>query len=537
MSATPLQRALLVGRREFLENVRTRGFWLSLATVPVVLLLSLSLPLIGELSKPVLRFAVTDDSGWVLAAIVERADRRDLERLLTTVNAAAPDAPTPLTVLLAHSRELDTAARASLVDRLLSSPTEDAEAEFIAWWRGLDPAAIGRLAPGAWRARFQLVHPVDRWTSPAEAGANLAAGRLFAWLQIPEDPIGRPGTAAGTVRYTADNLTNTDLRVWFRGQLDAVIEAQRRREAGLDGAVYDWVASAPDFDVRTFGSGDDPGERSASTGDVLNQWGPVAFVYILWVSILVVTQMLMTSTVEEKSNKLVEVLLATLSPVELMTGKILGIAATGLAIVGAWGATFVLAAVALPALLGASATLDLTGLATNPVYLGSFLVYFLLGYLLYAALLAALGSVCNTLKEAQTLAIPVQGILFVPLLAMIPIGRDPSGTLATVLTWIPPFTPFVMMNRAAQPPEPWVYAGTTVMLLLSIALVTWMGAKVFRVGILMTGQPPSLRELARWVRAPVGGHTGSGDEGKRPERPETGAVDATQASPDRSRPG
>ncbi|MFO7765948.1 MAG: cobalamin-dependent protein, partial [Pelovirga sp.] len=135
---------------------------------------------------------------------------------------------------------------------------------------------------------------------------------------------------------------------------------------------------------------------------------------------------------------------------------------------------------------GAPTALDLTGLATNPVYLGSFLVYFLLGYLLYAALLAALGSVCNTLKEAQTLAIPVQGVLFVPLLAMIPIGRDPSGTLAQVLTWIPPFTPFVMMNRAAQPPETWVYVATTVLLLVSIAGMTWLGAKVFRIGILMT---------------------------------------------------
>lgn len=512
MSASPLQRALLVGRREFLENVRTRGFWLSLATVPVVLMLSLSLPLIGDLSKPVLSFAVTDDSGWVLAAVVDRADRRDLERLLTTVDAGAADAPQPLSALLEHSRELDPGARATLVERMLSAPAEGAEADFIAWWRGLDPEAMARLAPDAWRARFRLVHPVDRWTSPAEAGANLAAGRLFAWLQIPEDPVGRPGAASSSIRYTAGNLTNIDLRVWFRNQLDAVIEDQRRREAGLDPAVHAWVTSTPDLDVRIFGTGAgtgaEAGERSASTSDVLNQWGPVAFVYILWVSILVVTQMLMTSTVEEKSNKLVEVLLATLSPMELMTGKILGIAATGLAIVTTWGATFVLAAVVLPALLGAPGSLDLTGLATNPVYLGSFFVYFLLGYLLYAALLAALGSVCNTLKEAQTLAIPVQGILFVPLLAMIPIGRDPSGTLATVLTWIPPFTPFVMMNRAAQPPDAWVYLGTTVMLLISIAAVTWMGAKVFRVGILMTGQPPSLRELARWVRAPVGARGG-----------------------------
>jgi ABC-2 type transport system permease protein len=505
MNARPFHRALLVASREFMENVRTRGFWFSLATVPVVLLLSLAIPLLSEATRPVLDFAVTDDSGWALERVVDSADREDLRRLLGTVNAGAPDAPEPLRELLEHARTLDDAKRAALPRRLVTAPADGAEAEFIDWWRGLSPKRMAALDPDAWRARFHLVHPPERWVPPAEANANLALERLFAWLHIPEDPVGRPDEPPGPLRYTAANLTNDDLRAWFRTRLGAALEEQRRMEAGLDPAVHAWITRPPSIDVRVpGGSGaDGAGDRSASTGDVLAQWGPVAFVYILWISVLVVTQMLMTSTVEEKSNKLVEVLLATVSPIELMTGKILGIAATGMAIVGTWVATFVLAAVALPALLGAPTALDLGGLATNPVYLGSFLVYFLLGYLLYAALLAALGSVCNTLKEAQTLAIPVQGILFVPLLAMIPIGRDPNGALAQVLTWIPPFTPFVMMNRAAQPPETWVYVATTLLLLVSIAGMTWIGAKVFRIGILMTGQPPGLRELARWVLAPV----------------------------------
>ncbi|HSG90768.1 MAG TPA: ABC transporter permease [Pseudomonadales bacterium] len=499
-----IRRALLVARREFLENVRTRGFWLSMATVPVVLLISLAVPIASELARPVLTFAVTDESGWVLERIVDRADKADLRHLLTTVDASAADAPAPLSALLAHSRDLDEGDRAGLVERLVEAPREGAEAEFIDWWRRLQPPAMARLDPQAWRARFYLVHPPQRWTPAGEALANLAADRVFAWIRIPEDPVGRPGEPTEAVRYTATNLTNLDLRRWFTDALAWEVERQRRREGGVDGRVYDWVAARPEVDMRTLDArGGAEGERSASARDVLNQWGPVAFVYILWISILMVTQMLMTSTVEEKSNKLVEVLLASLSPIELMTGKIAGIAATGLSIVLVWIATFVGAAVLLPALLGAPASLDLSGLATNPVYLGSFVLYFLLGYLLYAALLAALGSVCNTLKEAQTLAIPVQGILFVPLVVMIPIGRDPSGTLASVLTWIPPFTPFVMMNRAAQPPDAWVYVGTTLLLMASIVAVTWMGAKVFRVGILMSGQPPGLRELLRWVRAPV----------------------------------
>ena len=82
----------------------------------------------------------------------------------------------------------------------------------------------------------------------------------------------------------------------------------------------------------------------------------------------------------------------------------------------------------------------------------SFIVYFVLGYLFYAALLCGIGSLANNLKEAQTLMMPIQLLLIVPLVVMMPIGRDPNGLLAQVLSWLPPFTPFVMMNRAAFPP-------------------------------------------------------------------------------------
>ncbi|MEE4360281.1 MAG: ABC transporter permease, partial [Pseudomonadales bacterium] len=432
-------------------------------------------------------------------------------------------------------RARSASARRSWLDQLLETPVPGAatpgsdpdgtdtgnagDAAFLTWWRSRTPAEMARLDDDSWRARFRLVHRPDRWTPPAEARANLLADRIFAWIEIPEDPVGAPGREAEPLRYTGANLTNQDLRDWFEDSAARVLERQRRDEAGLSARVYQWVRETPVMDVRTLGGTDASTDRSASVNDVLAQWGPVAFVYILWVSILVVTQMLMTSTVEEKSNKLVEVLLSTLSPLELMTGKMLGIGATGLTIVGTWLGTFALATLGLPALLGAPASLDL-GALIAPAYLGAFVVYFLLGYFFYAALLCGLGALCNSLKEAQTLIIPIQGLLIVPLMTMIPIARDPSGTLATLLSWVPPFTPFVMMNRAAQPPSAWVYGGTTLLMILSIAAALWAGAKIFRIGILMTGQPPRLREVLRWIAAPVGGPRHS---------PATAAVPASSA--------
>jgi ABC-2 type transport system permease protein len=182
-----------------------------------------------------------------------------------------------------------------------------------------------------------------------------------------------------------------------------------------------------------------------------------------------------------------------------MVGKILGIAATGLTVVLSWFVFFIIGAEVVPHFLDGFPELNVLALVDDPVYLASFVAYFLLGYLFYASLLVGVGSVCNTIKEAQNLMTPVIVFLVVPLLAMVPIAKDPNGTLARVLSFVPPFTPFVMMNRAAAPPERWEYVATTALLVASIAAAMWAAAKVFRIGILMTGKPPTPGEILGWV--------------------------------------
>ena len=127
------------------------------------------------------------------------------------------------------------------------------------------------------------------------------------------------------------------------------------------------------------------------------------------------------------------------------------------------------------------------------------MLYFLGGYLLYAAVLVAIGSVCNTLKEARNLMQPVMMILMVPLIAMVFITQEPNGTVAKVLSYVPIYTPFTMMNRAAGPPETWEYIVTSALLLVTIWFTFKAAGKVFRVGVLMTGNPPKLKEILGWL--------------------------------------
>ena len=128
-----------------------------------------------------------------------------------------------------------------------------------------------------------------------------------------------------------------------------------------------------------------------------------------------------------------------------------------------------------------------------------FSIYFLLGYLMYAAFILSVGSVCNTIKEAQSYMGVLTMIMMVPLLTMTFIPKDPNGALARILSWIPFYTPFTMMNRATADPPLVDLIGTFLLLLTTTVLALWMSGKIFRLGILRTGQPPKIIEMLRWA--------------------------------------
>jgi len=292
------------------------------------------------------------------------------------------------------------------------------------------------------------------------------------------------------------------LRNWFAHYANLIIQEKRFKNNDIDFDLAQSIIKPIVFNEKQISRSGK--EEKVKTQDMVRQWVPIAFVYLLWIAVFTVAQMLLTNTVEEKSNRIIEVLLSSVSPLELMSGKVLGIAATGLTIVLSWVITIFAALKIVPSMLVANLTMNLAVVVGDPFFLASFVVYFLLGYLLYAAILVAMGSICNSLKEAQNLMGPVMLLLMIPLLSMVPIGKDPNGTLAQIMSFFPPFTPFVMMNRAAGPPELWEYIATTALLVIAIAVAFWMAAKVFRVGILMTGKPPKLREIIRWIKTPVG---------------------------------
>jgi ABC-2 type transport system permease protein len=471
-----VRQVALVAAREYLENVRTRGFWLSVLVLPVILVAASTIPLWLTRAEGPAAFAVVDASGWTAAAVRERIRMDDVAAVVAALRTAEPGT-----------------LPAALEDVRATLDTRDPAPALAAFWQQ-DPDAVVTIAPNVSFARFREIDAagLDR----AELNRRLDADTLAGYFVLPEDPVADDAGAT----FVSRKLTNPELRLWYERYATDVVRDRRIREENIDAATARWMQAPVRFaPIHRTEAG---AEAVARTEDMLAQWAPVAFVYVLWISIFAVTQMLLTNTVEEKSNRLVEVLLSSLSADDLMAGKIVGIAATGLTIVATWVAILLALVYGLPRWLDSPVPFDLAALVDDPLYLGSFVVYFILGYLFYAAVLCAIGSVANNLKEAQNLMMPVQICLVVPLLVMIPIGRDPDGWLAAVLSWFPPFTPFVMMNRAAFPPGWLTYVGTTLLMLVSIRIALSLAARVFAHGILRTGKAPRLAELLHLVRRP-----------------------------------
>jgi len=210
-------------------------------------------------------------------------------------------------------------------------------------------------------------------------------------------------------------------------------------------------------------------------------------------------QYLLSNTIEEKPNRIIEVLLASVTPDELMMGKLMGIGLSSLTTITMW----ILSLVLFLVFYQTPETEAIAGILE--VILGSklipwFVFYSLAGYALYSGIFLAIGSLCNTLKEAQVLMMPVILLLIVPVSIIPFVVLDPNNTVFRAMSWFPLFTPYLMMNRTMADPPMVDLIGTTFLLVVSIIFVLWLSGRVFRQGVLRNGQPPRLMELLQLMR-------------------------------------
>jgi ABC-2 type transport system permease protein len=344
----------------------------------------------------------------------------------------------------------------------------------------------------------EIAFDVETQAPAADADAQRAAldrqvlsGGIDAWLWITHD-----GLNDGKVEYHSENISNFATQSVLKDALTDVVRRNKLIAAGVNPDQIEQLDQS--VGLNTLRVTEKGGREEGSTTGL-------AFAYILffllYIVLLIYGQQVMQGVLEEKTSRVVEVVVSSASPFELMLGKLVGVSATGFTQLAVWLGT--VAVVTLPAVAASIAWLPAGfHMPVLPVSLViHFFVLFLLGFFLFASFYAAIGASFNTAQEAQQLSTFAVVFLIVPFIFLMPVINDPDSTLSVVLSMIPVFTPLVMMLRLAVKTPPWWQIAVAYSLTAGFTLfMIWTAARIYRVGILMYGKKPTVQEILRWTR-------------------------------------
>jgi ABC-2 type transport system permease protein len=522
-----MKYALLIALREFSENAKTKGFWLGLLMFPALIGMSIAGSAFLARSAPIRHFILVDQSGNLSDAAERAVERAYQASILDALNEyvrqnAAPTdqnrpslSAIPADVLATEQRQnvasfVAAGGAAAFLEDVRASLRDDAP-DFVAprprFMRIDPPSEIDASSDLDQIARQLRPYLVGERTLRVD-GRDV---RPFAAILIAPDALdsvvgtSAPGGSSlathDPIQYWSSNLTDDDLPALLGRALNDEVRRREYIDLGITAETIQRVDRIG-LRMRSYDPSKQEGEQTVSIADRIVQNAPIAFVYLLWVSIFVVMQMLLNNTIEEKSNRIVEVLLSSVTPSELMMGKLIGIAIIGFTMIGAWLAAG-FTAIQLYNGAGAQVVDQALEALSGSGLVVAFLIYFLFGYLMYAGIFLSIGSLCRSLKDAQNLQGPMMIVMMVPLLTMVFINQDPHGSLAVIFTWIPIYTPFTMMNRAAANPPLADLVGSTLLMIVTTVAVLWLSGRIFRIGILRVGQRARLRDVVRWVRGSV----------------------------------
>ncbi|HJQ20762.1 MAG TPA: ABC transporter permease [Gemmatimonadaceae bacterium] len=307
-------------------------------------------------------------------------------------------------------------------------------------------------------------------------------------------------TAGNSMRYAGRNATSLiDVEVIERTVQQAVL-AQRLEAEGINGARVSMLTSIK-IDAKTQKITDRGKENASGLASFFFGYGVALVLYMM---IAIYGQQIMRGVLEEKTNRVAEVVVSSVKPDSLLAGKILGAGSVALTQVIAWITMSMLMYQVRAPLLKAFGVAGAGALKipSVPALVGVALVlFFVLGFILYAALFCAVGAMVSNQEDVQQAATPVMMLLIASIIFMQPVLLNPSSTLATVVSWLPFTAPIMMPLRMSLIAIPWYeIVGSLVSVALGCWVATWLSARIYRVGLLMYGKKPDMKELARWIR-------------------------------------
>ena len=331
-----------------------------------------------------------------------------------------------------------------------------------------------------------IIRPLAVGPEESTDSATVEGDRLSASGEIDGYCIlGATPEADTSVEYRSKSVGDFQILEHLRQGLRSVLSDRKGVILGLDTAVIRALnVSVQMKQVKLTRSGE-----KEDSGFLQVFFSAYVFLFMLFLLIVTSGQLLVRSILEEKSNRIVEVLVSSCSATELMAGKVLGLSALGFTQIGFWS------------LIGAAATLAFGVTLVTPAVAALLVIYFVLGYLFYAAVFIGAGSPLTTEQEAQQVTSYLVMLLVLPIALAFPAMQNPDATWLKVLSFIPFLTPTMMALRIPiQMPSPWEILATILLMVASICLAMIAAGRIFRIAILSTGKSPKLAEIVRWAK-------------------------------------
>jgi ABC-2 type transport system permease protein len=316
---------------------------------------------------------------------------------------------------------------------------------------------------------------------------------LFGFVEIPAAVVDPNVEKAPAMQYYTETPSYDRLPDWLEQTLNEEITRRRFNTAGVDQALVKKLSARAD--VQTMGlvgrKADGTVAQAKKTDPIATFVAPFAVLFIMFLSVMSSAPQLLNAVIEEKMSRISEVLVASVSPFELLLGKLFGVTAVAvlLALVYFLGAGYYVVYSGRPELL-------------QPALMGWFVLFLICCVLMFGSMFLAIGSACSDLKDAQSMMQPVMMLLMVGYLGSFAVLRAPGSNLALGLSFFPTTAPFIMMLRMAMQPTPplWQPAVSLAIALLTTVAFVWAAGRIFRVGVLMQGKGATLGEMLKWIK-------------------------------------
>ena len=436
-----MRKLWAVIRREFSTRVQTRAF------------------VIGTILGPVLM-------GFMMVLPVLLASRQTEAKRLVVIDAANGKLGLELERALAETRR---------------SGSGDAKARYSVRRvpaQGRLPAVRDSLIPLTGLAK-DSVHQID--------------GLLIATEESIE---------SGNVEYLGDNVGSFGDMAILERVIESVVKTERLERRGVDPVLVREASGRVRLETAKITEGrltGESGEASFALAYVM--------AFLLYFALLIYGIQVMTSVIEEKTNRIMEVLASSLTPFQLMAGKVIGVGAVGVFQLAIWVGTAMFLSANAAAIAGwfnmppeAAAQMPIPAISGSLLLV--FLSFFLIGFFLFAAAYAAIGAMCNTMQEAQQASTMLTLLVAAGFISIFSLLNEPNGALAKTLSLIPFFAPIVMPVRYSLTSISILEVLTSLAITIAtMMLIAWIAGRIYRIGILMYGKKPSLKELLHWVRA------------------------------------